>query len=211
MKKKICAALVAGVISMPTMADFLGVYAGVDYRTTDTSHTANGYTGGFDDTNNLSGYIAFEHFIPLIPNAKLKYSYLDAEVGGTSTEINSSEASAILYYELFDNDLFELDLGLAYSRIETDFQNLSTDLGQAYGAAKVHIPGAPIYAFAEVIAGSLADDDATDAELGLAYTFNPDSLLLNVSVRAGYRFQDAEIKNFKQENKGLFAGLDVHF
>ncbi|MCG6200259.1 TIGR04219 family outer membrane beta-barrel protein [Psychromonas antarctica] len=211
MKKQICAALVAGVISMPTMADFLGVYAGVDYRTTSTSHTANGYTGGFDDTNNLSGYIAFEHFIPLIPNAKLKYSYLDAEVSGTSTEINSSEASAILYYELFDNDLFELDLGLAYSRIETDFQNLSTDLGQAYGAAKVHIPGAPVYAFAEVIAGSLADDDATDAEFGLAYTFNPDSLLLNVSVRAGYRFQDAEINNFKQENKGLFAGLDVHF
>lgn len=211
MKKQICAAVVASVISMPTMADFLGVYAGVDYRTTTTNHTANGYTGEFNDTNNFSGYVALEHFIPLIPNAKLKYSDLSSEYSEDSTEISSSAANAILYYQLFDNGLFEFDFGLAYTRVETDYDNLSTDLGQAYGAAKVHIPGVGIHAFAEVIGGSTTDDNATDAEIGLAYTFNPDSALLNFSVRAGYRLQEAEINNFKQENKGLFAGMEVHF
>lgn len=211
MKKQICAAVVAGVISMPTMADFLGVYAGIDYRTTATDHTANGYTGEFKDTNNLSGYLAFEHFIPLIANVKLKYSDLGSKYSVDSTKVASSATNAIAYYQLVDNSLFELDLGLAYTRVETDYLDLNSDLGQAYGAAKIHVPGVPMYAFAEVIAGSLSGDNATDAEIGLAYTFNPDSRLLNVSVRTGYRHQEAEIDRLKQENKGLFAGLEAHF
>lgn len=208
MKKQICAAAVATLISMPTMADFLGVYAGLDYRT-----TTNNYLGSeLEDSSNLSGYIAFEHFIPLLPNAKLKYSDLSTELAD-STEIDSSAANAILYYELFDNGLFEFDFGLAYTRLEMDRNNLdlSSDIAQAYGAAKVHIPATGIHAFAEVISGSVTDDSATDAELGLAYTFNPDSVLLNFAVRAGYRYQEMEINNVTQENKGLFAGLQAHF
>lgn len=208
MKKQICAAAVASLISMPTMADFLGVYAGIDYRT-----TTNTYLGSeLEDTNNLSGYIAFEHFIPILPNAKLKYSDLSTDTTNSST-IENSAGNAILYYELFDNGLFEVDFGLAYTRLTMDSRNadLRGDLGQAYLAAKVHIPATGIHAFAEVIAGSVVDDNATDAELGLAYTFNPDSVILNFSVRTGYRYQEMEINNLTLENKGLFAGLQAHF
>lgn len=205
MKKQIYAAAVATLISMPTMADFLGVYAGLDYRTTTNSYQAS----ELEDSSNLSGYIAVEHFIPLLPNAKLKYSDLSTEYAD-STKVDSSAANAILYYELFDNDLFEFDFGLAYTRLEMAV-NLSSDIAQAYGAAKIHIPATGIHAFAEVISGSVTDDSATDAELGLAYTFNPDSVLLNFAVRAGYRHQEMEINNVTQENKGLFAGLQAHF
>lgn len=211
MKKQICAAVVAGVISMPSLADFAGVYAGVDYRTTTTKHTENGYSGEFNDTNNFSGYVTLEHFIPLIPNAKIKYADLSSEKSSDGSEIKSSATNAILYYELLDNDLVEFDLGLAYTDVETDYNDLSAELGQGYAAAKLHIPGVGMYGFAEIIAGSLTSDDASDAEMGVAYTFNPDSLLLNYSVRAGYRYQDATIDGFKQENKGLFAGMEVHF
>ena len=201
--------MIAGAISMPTMADFLGVYAGIDYQTTTTEHTRNGDAGEFDDTNNFSGYITFEHFIPAIPNAKLKYSDLSSDTD--TTKIDSSATNAILYYQLLDNSLLEFDLGLAYTDLETDHRNLDTELAQAYAAAKLHIPGTGMHAFTEVIAGSVTDDDASDAQIGLSYNFNPDSLLLNVSVRAGYRYQDATIDNFKQESKGPFAGLEVHF
>lgn len=211
MKKKLCTAILAGMISMPTMADFLGVYAGVDYLNSNTSNTYQSVTTDLKDSNNLSGYVAFEHFVPLIPNAKLKYSDLSSEYNTDSSEISGSATNAILYYQLFDNDLFEFDFGLAYTRIETDFNNLNSDLGQAYAAAKVHIPTVGINAFTEVITGSLSDDDATDAQIGLAYAFNPDSLLLNVSLRAGYRLQNITIDNFEQENKGLFVGLEAHF
>lgn len=208
MKKQICAAAIATAFSMPTMADFLGVYAGIDYRTTETSY--NDGSGNLNDTNNLSGYIAIEHFIPLLPNAKLKYSDLSSEYEDISNDPSSSALNGVLYYQLFDNGLFEFDFGLSYSKLE-DITGQSADLGQAYAAAKVHVPGVGMHAFAEVIAGSLTDDDATDAEIGLAYTFNPDSVLLNFSVRAGYRYQEMEINSFTQQNKGLFAGVAVHF
>jgi outer membrane protein len=210
MKKQIFAAAIATSMSLPVMADFLGVYAGVDYRTTTTSY--NNTESGFEDTNNLSGYVAIEHFIPLIPNAKLKYSDLSAEsdINGNKTEPSSSALNGILYYQLFDNGLFELDFGLAYTRVE-DLVGQTTDIGQAYGAAKIFVPGVSMNAFAEVIAGSVTDDEATDAEIGLAYTFNPDSNLLNFSVRAGYRYQEVVINDVTQENKGLFAGVEAHF
>jgi outer membrane protein len=211
MKKQICVIAIATAISMPTMADFLGVYAGVDYRTTTTSFTS--IDSDFKDTNNLSGYIALEHFIPLIPNAKLKYSDLNSEFSladGGNSESSSSALNGILYYQLFDNDLFEFDFGLTYTSIE-DVTGQTADLGQAYGAAKVHVPGVGMHAFAELIGGSVTDDQATDSEVGLAYTFNPDSNLLNFSVRAGYRYQEMKINNYTQENKGLFAGVEAHF
>lgn len=208
MKKQICAMAIASVISMPTMADFLSVYAGIDYRTTATSYDS--IDSGLKDTNNLSAYLAVEHFIPLIPNAKLKYSDLSSEYTIGGNEPSSSALNAILYYQLFDNSLFEFDFGLAYTGVE-DITGKTADLGQAYGAAKVHVPGVGMFAFAELTAGSLSSDNATDAELGLAYTFNPDSAFLNFSVRAGYRYQEMEINNRTQENKGLFAGVEAHF
>lgn len=210
MKKQICAAAIATVISMPTMAEFLGIYAGVDYRTTASSHSD--IVGDFQDTNNLSGYIALEHFIPLIPNAKLKYSDLSAEYSNSqsSSEPTSYSANAIAYYRLFNNGLFEFDLGLAYSRLDA-LSGQTSDIAQAYGAAKVHVPGVGMHFFTEVIAGTVTDDEATDAEIGVAYTFNPDSALLNLAVRAGYRYQEMVISGDTQENKGLFAGLEAHF
>jgi len=209
MKKQICTTILAGAICMPATA-MVDVYAGIDYRTTDTSLSGSAQGTDLKDTNNLSGYLTFEHFIPLVPNAKLKYSDLSSETEAGSTEIDSSATNAILYYQLFDNSLFEFDLGLAYTYLDSDFQNMSSDLGQAYAAAKFFVPATGINAFAELIGGSLSSDKTNDVELGLAYTFNPDSLM-NVAVRAGYRFQDATVNDFKQENKGLFAGMEVHF
>ncbi|MFT6928407.1 MAG: outer membrane protein [Psychromonas sp.] len=211
MKKQICTAIIASAVSMPSMAmlDF-DVYTGIDYRTTDNSQSYSGVDQGLKDTNNLSGYLAIEHFIPMLPNAKLKYSDLSTETSTSSTTIKGSAANAILYYQLFDNSLFDFDLGLAYTRLESDIDNMSENLGQAYAAAKLQIPGTGVHVFAELISGSLSSDTATDAELGLAYTFNPDSIL-NLAVRAGYRYQDAEFNDLEIENKGLFVGLELHF
>tara|TARA_R110001583_G_scaffold59777_3_gene177651 strand:- start:1100 stop:1711 length:612 start_codon:yes stop_codon:yes gene_type:complete len=203
MKKQILAAAVAATLSMPVMADFLGVYAGLDYATNETT-----FNGDSDKTNNISGYVAFEHFIPLIPNVKIKYTNL---TNHHFDEDNSSTKNGILYYEILDNDLVEIDLGAAYT--DAEGFNQSASIVQAYGAAKVHVPGVSMHAFAEVIAGSVTSDDVLSGEIGLAYTFNPDSSLLNVAVRTGYRVQELDLKhtNSTQEVDGLFAGVEVHF
>ncbi|WP_298942382.1 TIGR04219 family outer membrane beta-barrel protein [uncultured Psychromonas sp.] len=203
MKKQVLAAAIAATMSMPAMADFLGVYAGLDYSTNDTT-----LGNSSDKSNNISGYIAFEHFIPLIPNVKLKYNNL---TNHHFDEDESSTKNGILYYEILDNDLVELDLGAVYT--EAEGYNESANLVQAYGAAKVHVPGVSMHAFAEVIAGSVTSDDVLSGEIGLAYTFNPDSSLLNIAVRTGYRVQELDLNHTsnKQEIDGLFAGVEVHF
>jgi len=203
MKKQILAAAIAATMSMPAMADFLGVYAGLDYSTNETT-----LGSASDKSNNISGYVAFEHFVPLIPNIKLKYTNL---TNHHFDEDESSTKNGILYYEILDNDLVEIDLGAVYT--EAEGYNESANLVQAYGAAKVHVPGVSMHAFAEVIGGSVTKDDVLSAEIGLAYTFNPDSSLLNIAVRTGYRVQELDLNHTsnKQEIDGLFAGVEVHF
>lgn len=203
MKKQVLAAAIVATMSMPAMAKFVDVYAGVDYGTNKTN-----FNGKSDTADNLSGYIAFEHFLPLIPNVKLKYSDL------TNNDFSGNDSSAIngiFYYELLDTELVELDLGLVY----TDIQGYREDamLVQAYGAGKLYVPGVSMNAFAEVIAGSVTKDDALDAEIGLAYTFTPGISLLSVAVRGGYRIQELDFKqnNNTQKVKGLFAGVEVAF
>lgn len=207
MKKQALAAALAVTMSMPVMADALGIFAGVDYHRNKTSLKNNSIDRSVNDSNNMSGYIAVEHFIPLIPNVKLKYS----DLSNDDLNYSSSAMNGILYYQLFDNDLFEADAGIAYTNINGF--NKTANLAQVYGAAKVHILGSGVHAFAEIIGGSLTDDNALDTNIGFAYTVNPESNLLNFAVRAGYRIQKIEFKNNSktQKNNGLFAGVEVHF
>jgi len=208
MKKLLVAATIYAIyaiFSTSAMADALGLYVGGNYHNNNATYNDI----NTKDNSNYSGYVAFEHFIPLIPNAKLRYIDLKNKEGKASSALN-----AILYYQIFDNKLFKIDLGLAYTNFK-DYSQDSADLAQAYGAAKIYIPGTGLFAFSEIVGGSVTKDEALDANAGLGYTFNPDSPLVNLSLRTGYRYQTITIdkKNPKpdQENKGIFAGLELHF
>ena len=205
MKKLLFAITISTIFSTFAMADSLGLYVGGDYHYNDSTYGDK----NTKDNGNISGYLAFEHFIPLIPNAKLRYIDLK-----NKDDQESSALNAILYYNIFDNGLFKIDLGLDYTRVE-DYLQTSAALAQAYAGAKIYVPATGIFAFSEIIGGSVTKDEALDGNAGLGYTFNPDSLLINFSLRAGYRYQTITIdkdKNKKdQENKGPFAGLEVHF
>ena len=209
MKKQLCALAIGTLLATSASADYLGLFIGADYLSNSTKVTpVKGSTLDADDSSNFSGYVAFEHFVPLVPNAKIRYSDLDTheKING---DIKSSLANGVLYYQIFDNDLFQIDLGLAYTQAKIDEES-SADLGQAYGALQINVPGTGMYAFGEALGGSLTDDDAMDASGGIGYTFNPDSLVA-VSVRGGYRYQSIEIKDIKKETSGLFAGVEAHF
>jgi outer membrane protein len=200
MKKHVFAAVITATFSMPSMADFLGIFAGLDYRNNETSYANNS-----DDSNNLAGYIAFEHFMPLIPNVKVKSAYLNGNDNGNSA------TNAILYYEIFDNGIFEFDAGLAYTNIKSSYDDMA--IVQGYAASKLHFPVLGLNAFAEITKASINDDDATQTEIGMAYNFNPNSPVLNFALRGGYRKLQANFdsNSATQTTKGTFIGLEVHF
>jgi outer membrane protein len=209
MKKQLCVLAIASLFSASALSSNNGLFVGVDYLSNSSDFTyAGGSTEAIDDSNNFSGYVAFEHFIPLIPNVKIRYSDLAVE-SESGEDFDSSLANGILYYQIFDNDLFQLDLGLAYTQAEIGTEDAA--IAQAYGAAEFAIPGTGLYMFAEALGGSATDDDAMDASGGLGYTFNPDSFL-SLSVRTGYRYQMIDIdKVAKQETSGFFAGVEASF
>ena len=202
MKKQALAAVIAATISMPSMADFLGIYAGVDYRNNRTNYT-NGNSS--DEGNNLAGYIAYEHFYPLLPNVKVKSAYLNGDDKGNSA------TNAILYYEIFDNGIFEFDAGVSYTNIKNTTDDMA--IMQGYAASKLHFPLTGINAFADLTTVSLSDDDATQLEVGFAYTINPFSPTFNFALRAGYRKQEVKYdgRSGTEETDGAFIGLETRF
>jgi outer membrane protein len=135
MKKAIIAASLMTVLSANVQADtLLGLYIGGHVW----ANEAEGSVGegevdqavfDFDDQNQGSYFVAFEHPIPLIPNIKIASTTLDTiggtditegftfqgatyDVGALDTTFDTSFIDYTLYYELFDNDLLTFDFGV---------------------------------------------------------------------------------------------------
>ena len=134
MKKTILAGSLAALMCGTAQADtLLGLYIGGQIWSNDASGTFGEGSDDqsvfeFDDENQGSFYVAFEHPIPLIPNIKIASTTLDT-VGGTQltdtftfedvtypvgttldTTLDASFVDYTLYYEVFDNDLLTLDI-----------------------------------------------------------------------------------------------------
>lgn len=142
MKKLLLAASVAALCSTHVNADVLGVYAGAQVW----SNEATGSFGedgdlttfNFSDEQQSSFYIAVEHPLPFIPNAKVAQTTLDTTGTATLTQefnfgdqifapntmvdaaVDLSYTDYTIYYELFDNGLFTFDFGITAREIDGD-------------------------------------------------------------------------------------------
>ncbi|MBQ4832934.1 TIGR04219 family outer membrane beta-barrel protein [Pseudoalteromonas sp. MMG010] len=255
--KKYC---IAAAISMACLtpvahADtLLGLYIGVD-------GIQAGNDGSFSDGNNaqqdfnfedetfISYYAAFEHPVPLIPNIKLKYTELElngsttldssfsfnGEDYVTQTDVSSmtdfSHIDYILYYEIFDNDLVSIDLGLNAKQFDgeitvtgTSQQNGSSHtetvefsgfVPLAYGRAEVGLPFTGLSVFFEGSLLAIDDSKLQDYQAGIAWELI-DNLAVDVAIKAGYRSMTLELDDIDDINtnidmSGPFAGVQVHF
>jgi len=138
MKKTLLAASCAALMCGSAQADtLLGLYIGGHVWANEASGSFgeglnNQSVFEFNDENQGSFYVAFEHPIPLIPNIKIASTTLDT-VGGTTigdiepfefagetytagttldTTLDASFVDYTLYYEVLDNDLLTFDFGL---------------------------------------------------------------------------------------------------
>lgn len=135
MKKTVLAASLALSIATSAQADTLaGIYLGGQIWQNEASgefgESGQQVNFNFSDEQQGSLYVAFEHPLPFIPNAKIAstslttegFSTLDNEISfdnksfAMGSEVNANfDVSYIdytLYYEIFDNGLFSFDIGI---------------------------------------------------------------------------------------------------
>jgi outer membrane protein len=252
MKKNILSIGILGLMTCcSSQADtLLGLYAGAQAWNMET-------TGGFsDDGTNInfnfkdktksSFYVALEHPIPVIPNIKLQRTAMDTNgevlVDSTFTfgdeiftanttaitDVKLTTTDAILYYELFDNDLVSFDLGINAIYIDGELfvidKNDATNTGReefsgvvpmAYSRLAIGIPATGFGAFVEGSFLSFDDQTMSDYQAAITYSLM-ENLAVDLTFQVGYRAVKVDLKDLdgiysNLEFKGAFAGLEVHF
>lgn len=253
--KKLCitAALAMASVAPIAQADMIfGLYAGAEVWQAETSgsfsQNSDLQTFAFEDETLTNFYVALEHPIPLIPNIKIKHNELEVtgsttltsgfEFGDTVFQVGTKANTVsdlthndlILYYEIFDNDLVAIDLGLNAKQFDgsivvsgqeqslgvvSETVDFSGYVPMAYAAAEVGLPFTGLSVFAEGSLLSVGDSKVQDYQVGVAWEFI-DSMAIDVAVKVGYRSLVLELDDLDDiytdfEVKGPFAGLQVHF
>ena len=202
-----CAAVLTAVAT-PATADVLGAKVGVDYVYSDLD--VNGFSA-VNEQDNYHAYAAFEHFLPLLPNALVEYA-----THGSSS-VGFHQFSATGYYELLDNSLLSLDLGAGYSRysdIQVGSDVSSQGSPHAYVAAEVMLPVTNLSVFADVKVFGLQDVEGEEVRAGVRWALE---LPVELGVRAGYTMSNVTFDNalanndLKFESDGWMLGLDARF
>lgn len=239
----------AALVSTNTHADtVLGGYVGVQgwNMSAEGGFAQNESIANFsfEEETNTSFYAALEHPIPLIPNIKLSRTTLDTAgsavidsqftfgdevylVNSTlSTEVELTSTDYILYYEILDNDLVSIDIGISGKQLDGDIrvvdengrtsqESIDTIIPMGYARIQIGLPFTGLSAYAEGSALAIDDDSFTDYQIALTYSFM-ESLALDMSIQAGYRSTEIDINDVDDiyadlTFDGAFIGLEFDF
>ncbi|MGF1874420.1 TIGR04219 family outer membrane beta-barrel protein [Photobacterium frigidiphilum] len=207
------AAAVAFSVAVPAQAAaLLGVKAGVDVWAANAK--INSSTNDKSDDTSPSFYVAFEHFIPLVPNFRLRYN--DIDTGAVAFE----QTDLTAYYEILDNDAIAFDLGLTMTKfgsgnVTLGGQNDTFDEWQPsiYGNVEVGIPMTPLAIFGDLNFSNFNSNSTVDGLAGVKWTVP--LVALDLNVRGGYRVMDYDFDSVKNSDSvkldGWFAGVELDF
>lgn len=242
--KKILLATSLTLAAPIAAADFLGVHAGAGQWHADYSGDLGDPSVSAEELNLNSSknnffYVAFEHPIPLIPNARIQHTgvtssqrgeinrefRLDNETysGGeeVSTDVDLTHTDFTLYYELLDNWV-ELDVGLTlrlfdgsiYAEGESG-NNESVDMKATvpmlYGMARFQLPltGLSVGGHGNLI--SYDGNELLDLTANVRYEIG---FVAKFGLELGYRHLALELDEgtyADMELSGPYAGLTFHF
>lgn len=202
----------------------LGIYADANYWHTSTDSSQNGVDSDYDSQGQLMLAASLEHGVPLVPNARLRYTQLNAD-GKTDAkqQLTMNSTDAIAYYELLDN-VVSVDVGLGAKFLEGDYKTATTtyDMGKTlpmlYGSVGAKLPFTGLSAKAEAAVAKGSEVDATDLQAEIQYQFI-DNIALDVGGKLGYRIMDINYDQLPNTNnkafdttfKGPYVGLELHF
>lgn len=250
-KTKIILALSGMLISGVATADTLfGVYLGADgWRTSANGSFADSeqlQNFNFNDDTQTSFYLAVEHPVPLLPNIRVQHNRLEADgstnitsafsFGGqtyvgnalVNNRVDLSNTDYVLYYEILDNELVSLDVGVNAKHFRGNVvvagdaagspqasQDVSELVPMFYSSASVSLPLTGLDLFAQ---GSLVSYDGSriyDVQGGIGYALL-DNMALDLRLKVGYRTVDLQLDDIddlyaNMKFKGVFAGVELHF
>jgi len=252
MKKILLAASVAALLSVPVQADMLfGLYLGGEVWQTAPSGTFGDSSTmvdfGLDNEQQTSFHVALEHPIPLIPNIRIAAATLNSEGSTTlseaysfagqtfdvdevtTTEIEMNFIDFTLYYEILDNDLVTVDVGLTARNFSGDISvagkvsnvedtkklDVSLPLPMVYGSVIVGLPFTGFNVFAQGNAISYSGQSIYDVQAGIGYELL-DNLVVDVNINLGYRIAKLDINDLENIStdltfEGVYLGTTVHF
>jgi len=175
------------------------------YEAGDASHNVTG------KRKSVFASATIEHPVPLLPNIKISLSEVD------NSAYDYTKIDYTGYYEVLDNDLVSIDIGLGFSDFHNGHylgQSFSEMLPHVYLDAEVSFPLSNITAYTDIHFLSVEGNGMTDAIVGLRYDFK--LIAADIGVKAGYRSQRFDVEDFDQlsfdvETKGVFVGLQADF
>ena len=228
-------------------ADFLSISAGGGAWNADPSGSFKKTTDPadvdikenlfWDTETNGYAFITLEHFVPIVPNARLMLTNIDQSGSGiTSFEFDGDIYSGnvnndfsiqtldlLLYYEVLDN-IVSLDLGLNIRNLKVDYSITGTvsgatttttdSLDETVPMLYVLVGGSPwpdLIISGELSYVAYSGSSISDFTAKVAYTTN-----FFVGFEAGYRqqkyeFDDVSETDAKLDFDGVFAGAYLKF
>lgn len=229
-------------------ATFLQVTAGANYWQSEAEVRAGEvadaqFTFSQDEKSNSELFFTFEHALPLIPNVKYLTSDLSVAgqqllsqtyiLGGQTYSVASTLSADYqydytdysLYYELFDNQALELDLGVTLKDIDATYTvanvNDATETSNRsasgfepyfYTAAKVKLPLLNLGFSSHM---NIQDGSNYDFEFAIQYQLG-DMNVLQPYLQLGWKKQEVDFEDFdslyfKHSWDAVFAGVVLEF
>ena len=211
--KKLALSAVAAAVALSAAlpahaATLFGVKAGADAWFTDAK--VNDSRSQSDSNTSGSYYVAFEHFVPLVPNFRLRYTDVDNGI------VSFGQTDYTAYYEILDNDAVAFDIGVTMSKFNSgkfDGQSFSEWQPNIYGNVELGIPMTPLSLFGDLNFGNYDSTSTVDGQAGVKWSIP--LVAADLNLRAGYRVMDYEfdfIKSTKDAEffaDGWFLGVEI--
>ncbi|MCG9723923.1 TIGR04219 family outer membrane beta-barrel protein [Vibrio brasiliensis] len=172
-----------------------------------------------DGDATASAYVAVEHDVKYVPDARLRYTSVDADY----TAFDKLDLT--LYYRVMEHDLMHFDAGMTFSDLSgTKYINPENNARATfdkmiwawYGYAEITVPNTNFDVIGEMNFGNSDGIKSTDLMAGMQYRMPVGENTL--AFRGGYRVIDLESEEFPNTKgdpfvfaNGFFAGAEFSF
>ncbi|AQP37041.1 TIGR04219 family outer membrane beta-barrel protein [Vibrio anguillarum] len=164
-----------------------------------------------DDVKTPSIHVAFEHQLPYLPNASIRYTTLEADYA------SFDKYDYTLYYNLLERQLMSFDAGVTFTQYSGSQYQAPDSLKYSfdkttfnwYAYATIKIPNTQVDVIGQFDFGDSGGIKSADVLAGLQYSIPIRAG--NVALRGGYRVIDLEFTELDPKTKNSFVFVDGWF